>query len=462
MNREKENPFQDAAGRIRNRLGKVYFTNWLTGTHWIAGLASISAVVFLRQFCEWRNGEIWIVLILLTTWLLVGAVKGILSRPSTLEALTIFDEAGNWKDQFSSAFFYLQNDATRPLKEGEQLHVTKAKEDLKRQTKKISETLPLPKLSRVWIFPLVALLFAISPLLRKSVAPGDTVLTKEMIESAIAEAARIRRATRDLNRLEALSEKEKIELQNLESSVAVATDEITHSEGQTAREVLSTLESRARAAERLAEQLGLADEEWASEEFLRELSQHADTADLAIGIKDRNSRLVADQSTAIAETLKHDGIKRETADRFTIALERSTAKATTEDGRKPVGERIGNASKKMTAQSPKSAAGEFQELAKHFRRAIQREQAQKKLEKLAAQLRTSGSRISGSKLENLKKIADTPKALPDGLKPIDSMPMAHQLQNLIAPQNPNPSQVGGTSMPIPGITKPAVSKATGQ
>lgn len=441
-------PFQDAAGKVRKRIGTVNFANWLKRSHLIAGGLGILAVLGLRQIGEWRNGEIWVVAGLFLAWLLVGFIISTASRPGALKALALFDRTGGWKDRFSSAFFFLQDKSK--LTNGEKLHISRAKRELKGALKQLPETLPLPKLSKVWILPLVALLFALTPLLRKSIDPGDTALTEEMIESATAEADRIRKAARDLSGLEALTEDEKGELQKLESSVDVAADEISDPEGQTARDVLSTLESRARAAERLAERLGLSNDEWASEEFVRELSQHADTADLAIGIKDKNSDLVATQSESIAETLKQDDIKRETADRFTIALERSIAKAKEEDELRPVGERIGNASKKMTARQPKTAAREFEELAKHFRRVLQREEAQKKLEKLAAQLRNSGSQISGSKLESLKKIADTPKPLPSGLKPIEAMPMAQQLQNLMAPQTPQPGQMGSGGMPIPG------------
>ncbi|MDF1813329.1 MAG: hypothetical protein P1V20_14115 [Verrucomicrobiales bacterium] len=449
MNIHDISPFQSAAARVRNRIGQVTFANWLNRSHWIAGAVGILLVIALRRSQEWRSGEIWAVAGLFLIWLAVGLVKGWIARPESLKALSVFDQTGGWKDRFSSAFFFLQT-KRNALTKGEELHVNRARKDLGEAIKRLPETLPLPRLSKVWILPLIAVLFSVTPFLRKAIDPGDTTLTEEMIESASAEAERIRKAARDLSGLEALDETEKEELKKLESSVDVAADEIASPEGQTAREVLSTLESRARAAERLAERLGLSNEQWASEEFVRELSQHADTADLAIGIKDKNSNLVAEQSTAIAEILDQDELKRETADRFTIALERALAKATEEDESRPVGERIGNASQKMTARQPKTAAREFDALSKHFRRVTQREEAQKKLEKLAAQLRNSGSQISGSKLESLKKIADTPKPLPDGLKPVEAMPMAQQLQNLMAPQTPQPGQTGGANMPVPG------------
>jgi len=440
-------PFQEAAGRVRNRITWIRFAKWIRDSHWIAGLIAIFLVLALRQFYDWRSGEMWVTLTFCLLWLITGLIISLLSRPDALHALSIFDQKGHRKDEFSSAYSYLEGVS---LTLGQKLHVSRAKKELNHALERLPEVLPLPTLSKMWILPLIALLFSASPLLRKAVNPGDTALSEEMIESAAAESERIRKATRDLSGLEALNDQEKAELEKLESSVNVAANEIANPEGQTAREVLSTLEARARAAEKLAEKLGLSNQDWASEEFIRELSQHTDTADLAIGIRDKNPELVVSQSEAIANILNQTDIRRETIDRFSIALERSIAKATAEDQTRPVGERIGNASQKLTARETAPAATEFEELASHFRRVVQRDDARKKLEKLAAQLRASGSQISGSKLESLKKIADTPKSLPDGLKPIEATPMTQQLQNLMAPQMPQPGQMSGPNMPIPG------------
>ena len=444
-------PFQEAASRVRVRIGQIAFANWLKKSHWIAGCGALAAVVALRHFADWRSGEVWVVSGLIFTWLIAGWIISLAARPAPLRALAIFDRNGNWKDRFSSAFFFLQDGKkSKDLCEGEKLHVTRAHQELRNALGSLPQSLPMPALSKVWILPALALAFAFTPFLRKGIQPGDSLLSEEMIRSAALEAEHIRRATRDLDGLESLTAGERDELEKLESSVEAAAGEISEPEGQTARQVLSTLESRARAAERLAERLGLHDDAWASEELLRELSQHADTADLAVGIRDKNPRLVADESEKIAGILKNDDIKRETADRFTIALERSASKASDEDATRPVGERIGNASRKMTARQPKTAAREFEELAKHFRQAEQRQVAQKKLLKLAEQLRNSGSQISGSKLESMKKIADAPKRLPEGLQPIEAMPLARQLQNLMAPQIPQPGPGNAVPMPIPG------------
>lgn len=450
--------FEEAARSLRKRFGGILFALWLVRSHLWIGIAGLLLVLGLRQFWEWRSGESWAVLGLMAAWLMAGIVIAWIRRPDSFTALSRFDRAGQWRDQFSSAYFFVSDRHSQGenLSVGEKLHVSRARKELGEKLPDAGKILPLPDLKKVWILPVVAIAFSLTPWLRKELSPSEMTLTEEMVKSAAGEADRIRMAAKGLSELQSLSEEEKEALEKLESDVELAADDIGNSVGQTAGEVLSSLETRARAAERLAEKLGLSNaDEWASEEFVRELGQHADTADLAIGIKDRNPELVADQADAIAGVLKREDLKRETADRFAIALERSLSRATDEDRKKVVGERIGNASGNLTARQPVGAGEEFEALAGHFRRVRQREDAREKLEELAEQLRSSGSQISGSKLENLKKIADSAGAgnLPEGLQPIESTPMATQLQNLMAPQVPQPNQPGdssGTPMPIPG------------
>lgn len=455
---KSERIFEEAARRLQKRFGGIAMAHWLVRGHIWIGIAGVILVVGLRQFWEWRSGESWAVLVLILAWLVVGVVISWMRLPDFFTALSRFDRAGQWRDQFSSAYFFVtdRRDQGESLSAGERLHVSRAREDLGEKLPEAGRILPFPDLRKVWILPAVALVFSVTPWLRKELSPSEMTLTEEMVKSAAGEADRIRMAAKGLSELGSLSEEEKEELEKLESDVELAADDIGNSVGQTAGEVLSSLETRARAAERLAEKLGLSNgDEWASEEFVRELGQHADTADLAIGIKDRNPELVADQADAIAGVLMREDLKRETADRFAIALERSMSRATDDDRKKVVGERIGNASGNLTARQPAGAGAEFEALAGHFRRVRQRDEAREKLEELAEQLRSSGSQISGSKLENLKKIADSAGSgnLPEGLQPIESTPMATQLQNLMAPQVPQTNQPGGmsgTPMPIPG------------
>ena len=224
------------------------------------------------------------------------------------------------------------------------------------------------------------------------------------------------------------------------------------------------MEERARAAEKMAEKLGVATDAWASEEMLREMSQHADTADLAATIRDKNAEKAAIESDALAEILAADALKLETRDRITVALERTMEKATDEDHTKPVGERVGNASRKMGDKQPKTAAREFEELAKHFRHVKQREETQEKMKKLAEQLRDAGSSISGSKLQKMDKLAEGPKGAPgqtgpqapQGLQPLSQNPLQNMPAGMTPGQTGMPLTGAGQqqSLPIPGMQSP--------
>jgi hypothetical protein len=127
--------------------------------------------------------------------------------------------------------------------------------------------------------------------------------------------------------------------------------------------------------------------------------------------------------------------------------------AVEEDGERPVGERFGNASVKMQAAQPKTAAREFEELAKHFRFIEKREESREKLEELASSLRDAGSEISGSELQKMEEIAEEGregKAGPKGLQAIESGSLPEDLQKLLAPQMGKSGEGGNQPVPMPG------------
>ena len=108
---------------------------------------------------------------------------------------------------------------------------------------------------------------------------------------------------------------------------------------------------------------------------------------------------------------------------MTRALAAIMQAATEDDRGKPVGERFGNASIKMTEAQPKTAAREFEELAKFFREMADREKAAETLDRLAETLREAGSEISGSELRKMESLAEAEgQGAPssDGLRSLDA------------------------------------------
>lgn len=405
-------------------------------------MIAIAAVVILRRVFEWKTGEWALVLGLLAIWALLGSLIAFTRRPGTLDALLLLDRKGGWKDRFSSAWHFLQNPGNG---EGEKLHLDRAQALLPEAVASFPSALPSPKLKWIWIAPLVALVFAILPVWRIPPDAGEMLLTSGMQEAAVQQGEQLQREAELVRNLDSLSEEEKAELESIRAEVDQVAQDLADSEGLTAGEVLDALETRARAAEKLAEKLGMGPDGWASEEMIMEMASHPDTADLAIAIKDKAAEPAAAEAMALHDTLSRDEITQETEERLTRALEEIMGAATEEDRTRPVGERVGNASRKLLGASPKTAAREFEELAKHFQLMEQREEAREKLEKLAESLRDAGGEISGSELEKMEQIASEEgesRATPEGLQSIDAGELPEDLKNLLSPQMASSGEQG--------------------
>lgn len=453
-----------AADRVRGRVGWNAFLSWLVAGRWWAPLAALAAVLFLRLGMGARSGEWLMVLAVFSLFIVAGLVAALLKRPDRLRALALWDDRGDRHDLFSSAYAFLA-EPDRMDEEGRQLHVQRALAALPEAESRLAGDLPAPSLNRHWVAAVLVLAFSLSPLLRPAIDPGEVTLTEEMVEEAARQAEELAKQKAEIEKIAGLTEEERREASELGSDVEGVAEDLANSEGKTAREVLEGLEGRARAAERLAEKLGAGSDEWASAEMIREMSQHADTADLAAAIKDKNAPVAATESDEVAGILNAEDIKIETSDRLTTALGRTMAKATEDDTKKPVGERVGNASRKMEEKQPKTAAREFEELAKHFRLVQEREKAEAKLREMANQLREAGGSISGSKLEKVEKLASNggQKGDPNALKGLSQAPAGSQ--PAMTPMTPMPgsqNQAGGQqlsigtgqNLPIPGSQNP--------
>lgn len=450
---------RQAAGIARQRLGRVVLCRWLAASHVWIGIGGLVLIAGLRWFGGLKSTPfaVGLALGLIVIWLLGGWLWSLLRRPSELQALSAWDESGDWKDTFSSALAFEKKVL---LEEGERLHVERARQTAADAIGEIKGSLPAPSVAAVWVLPLLMVGFAFSTLLVRPGEAGDAELTDEMRQAAEREAELLVAEAAKIETISDLSKEEEDEIEKLKQAVEGVSEELANAEGKSAREVLEALEERAHAAERLADKLGAADNAWASEAMLTEMAQHADTADLATAIRDKNAALSSQQADFISSTLDRDDLTREGQQRIAEALSRTMQKATEDDQAKPVGEHVGNASRKMGTQQAKPAARDFKRLADHFRTVMQREKAQQELKSLAEKLREAGSKISGAKMEPMKQLADNQasKAPPGQVQPLGAPPQGAPMPQM--PQGAEPGQTGAPSQKLqaPGLQNAQVGQ----
>lgn len=453
--------FERAGTVFARRLAVVRLARWAKRWAWLVSIGGFLLLFVLRQFLEWRSHEILVVLALVLAVFGLAAFAFFARRPRGLDSLVAMDRIGNWKDRFSSAYEFSRERShfraaeALSAESASDLHIRKSSQLLPEAIRRIPEHLPLPDLRLAGLGISALIVLALLPVGRVPIPATDLVLTEAMKESAAEQADRLLREASRLEQGSALDEQEKEELERLRVSVEDAADSLADADGLTAGEMLEALESRARAAERLAEKLGLGTDEWASEELLEALAAHPDTADLSLAVRDRRAEAAADEAMILHDRLDDSALTEDSERRLSGALEHASGAATEEDAVRPVGERIGNASRKLSSRQPRPAANEFEELAKHFRFVGEREKAQEKLENMAEALREAGSEVSGSELQKMERIAEEgrgSRSVPEGLEGLTEGEIPPELQELLAPRNESleGSRPEGAVPPIPG------------
>lgn len=433
---------------MRQRLARVRLADGLRRTHLLAGALALATVAVLRIAGEWRSGEGLVVLAVFAFWMAAIATYALIGLPQVKAALLLLDRRGNWKDTFSSAWEFLQ--APSPTA-AQSLHLERAGMRLPEALRGLPTVFPLPSLRWVWVAPLLALLFAITPWLRTTPDSRDLELTEGMKDAAALQAEELQREADRIKDLASLTEEEKKQLEALGVNVDAVADKLANPEGLTTGEMLESLEGQAREAEKLAEKLGLFSDGWASVEMIEAMSQQPDTADLSLFIRDKSPEPAADEALRLHSLLDDPDITGEAQERMTRSLESIMRAATDDDRTKPVGERFGNASTKMSDAQTKTAAREFEELSKFFREIAGREEAVEKLDRLAEALREAGSEISGSELEKMESIAEaagTGSPTPEGLQPLNTDAPGSNPQGIAAPGFTPEAGEGAPPMPL--------------
>jgi hypothetical protein len=134
------------------------------------------------------------------------------------------------------------------------------------------------------------------------------------------------------------------------------------------------------------------------------MRKHADTAALGDAVADKAPELTAKEAQALADKLKSFELSIEMRDRFAEILREIGKQAQPGDKDRTVGQHVVAADHDMAQTLPQDAAKEFQALADKMRTLAAREKAREQLEKLAQQLRESGSNVAGEGTKGMQQL----------------------------------------------------------
>ncbi len=409
-----------------------------------------SVVVLISRFVSRASGQLPWILVGVALWLIVCGIVAWLRRPTPMQALARWDAAAGRPDVFASAYAFASSESTQNTQAttvGQQLHLDRSSAALRETGDHgIERDLPLPGFAAI-IIPIVALfLLGTSPVLVRPLDPGELALDADALTTADEQAEKLEAERDRLAALEAdasLSQEEREKLQAMREALEAAAEELADADGKTAEEVLDALESRAREAEKMADQLGETGAPWASDALLEEMSQHADFADLAAAVQDQDAASSKEQSTQSADRLQDPALAKDVAQRMDAALQKTIAAATESDLEKFFGKGVNEASTALTKEDTPTAAKAFSDLAEKFAEIAQREKTQEELQKIADALREAGSAIAGQDGEALEKLAANKNNGSDG--------SAKDLQSGDLAEAGNPGQLSDLPLLPPGM-----------
>jgi hypothetical protein len=331
---------------------------------------------------------------LLILWLAVCAVWARVRRPTVGTALAMWDERAGRNEQYLSAYcFELQpGDMAR----GERLHVERARSRLRDDLANLRRDLPCPVQRRAWLLPAAFVGLVASGLFRGPTSAADERLDSQAAAEAREVGAALGEEARVLDPLEGLTPEERKEIEKLRAGIGDTAERLRRLSDETPREVLEELERRAREAEKLADAFGAGEGDILSTALVAELERHADTAELAGGLRAKDPGKIASEAEKIAERLRREPSIEE-RERLEDALSRAIRSANQDDLASPTGRSLAEANRQLKEKRLRESADEFSKIARRFKRAKEQRRARRRLQRLADRLRASGQRIFAGK-----------------------------------------------------------------
>lgn len=392
-------PFNTAAVPVIRRL-------WLRKTvqHLVKTLPWAVAVLVLLMVLRALGlfgGGMAVALPVVAAWFAGCAALAWWQRPDAYGAFAFWDSCASRGDAFANAWWF-EHDGVGD--DGRRLHWSTQAGVLPQAMKMLHRDIALPDMRWLAAMPLLLVALFMIPGGSGLTLP-DAKLTDEGRELAKQEGRKLAEKKLDAEKMKALSEEEKKELAQLQQKVQETAQTLEQRTADSAREVLSELEKRARDAEKLAEKLGAGTTAWASEQMIAEMRKHADTAELGDAAASRSTENAAKEAQKLADELRDPKLTNETRDRMAESLKDIGKQAQPEDKERLVGQHMIGADRDLSQSLSKEAGDEFQKLADKMRTLAAREKAREELEKLAQQLRESGSSIAGQGSKGMQQLA---------------------------------------------------------
>lgn len=447
--------FEQAAAGVSRRL---LFARWVQGLRRTAipvALVAVLAVLALRLMGA-RWADLWLAVPVLLGW--AAAVFGLSwwRCPRGSEALGVWDRRAGRGETFLSAHcFEIQPDPSV----GQRLHIDKARVTLAAAWDKLRSDLPLGFDHRIWIAPLVLLLFTASPLLVMPLAAEDQPLDADAKAQVASISELISERREMLDELRGLNPDEKEKVEELKDKLDETARKLKEADVESRRDALAQIEALANEIDKLAASLGKSDSEaGGTSGLIEELERHTDTASFGSALRTSKTEEKAKEAEKLAERLDNDQLTLDEKQRFKDAFDKAMKAASDFDRKTPEGKAVDAADREVKKDQPKQAADAFRKLAEKFKQQAKREASAKRLEQLAQRFRAGGQQLVNPNQGQMRRLANAGgqnNTNNGAMRRLGGQPLAPMAGGLQPPTTPNAgAQPPGGQAPIPGGQQP--------
>ena len=400
---EGASPFADVARRVVRRLVWRRWWAWLgRGAMPMAGAALIAGV-FGRMALTGAQAALGAG-VMLVGYALLTLAWAWWRRPAPAAAMAAWDAAAGRDEQFLSAYWFERRPASqRTLLET--VHLNRAAARLPEALCSLRADLPARWPHQTWLVPAALALAMVLPVPTTSTPPADSPIDADAARRAALAGQDLQQQLNDLTLDEALTEAEQKEVEQLKERLKETAEALQQLDRDTTpRDMLKQLEKRARAAEKMARQMGDQAAAKLSSAMIAALARHAATGDFADALRTGELGPIAKEAQKLGEKLERDDLSLKQQKRHERALKEARDRANDQDRRRLTAKKLAEAHDDLKQDRPKRAGRRFKDLARKLKRGQQRQQAQKRLQRLARALRGAGRRAlapDGGQLQRL-------------------------------------------------------------